>query len=184
MDKSRLRQSVIAEIKSFSENERHTYEEKIRDRLISSNLWRNAKTIGITIANGFEWDTAEIIKIAWKQGKRVCAPKCLPKYKEMHFYQIESFEQLEVVYYNLLEPKPTETIKIDKDMIDLLIVPGVVFNNEGYRIGFGGGYYDRFLPDFKNETVSILHSKQLVKDLPIEKHDIAVKHLLTEEGFI
>ena len=184
MDKSRLRQSVVAEIKSFSGDERHTYEEKMRSQLISSNLWKNAEIIGITIANGFEWDTKKIIKTAWKQGKRVCVPKCLPKYKKMHFYQIENFEQLEIVYYNLLEPKPTETKKIDKEMIDLLVVPGVVFNNEGYRIGFGGGYYDRFLTNFKNETVSILHSKQLVKDLPIEKHDIAVKHLLTEKGFV
>src|SRR5699024_11392362 len=87
----------------------------------------------MTISNGFEWDTIDIIKTAWKQGKQIYVPKCFPENREMTFYKIENFNQTEVVYYNLLEPKPHETESIDKNLIDLIVVPGVVFDNLGDR---------------------------------------------------
>lgn len=184
LDKTELRQMTINKLKAFTENERHDIEENMLKTLIQSSLWKNAQTIGITVSHGFEWDTTNIIKKAWEQGKQVCVPKCLPKNRKMIFYQIDNFDQLEVVYYNLLEPKPDETTPKDKKFIDLIVVPGVVFDKKGYRIGFGGGYYDRYLANYKNETVSLLHTKQLINRIPIDNHDIAVKYLLTEKGFV
>lgn len=184
LEKEELRQTVINKIKKFTDEEKHTYEMQMQDHMVNSDIWRQVKVLGITVSQGFEWDTKKIIEKAWEEGKQVCVPKCLPKHKEMVFYEITSFDQLEVVYYNLLEPIPVETNKVDKNSIDLLVVPGIVFNPDGYRIGFGGGYYDRFLTDFRNDTMSMLHSVQLLPKLPIEAHDIPVKHLLTENGII
>lgn len=184
MGKAEYREKMVGILKNISQDERHSYEKKLLDSLIRSKLWKNAQTIGITLSSGFEWDTIEIIKEAWKQNKSIAVPKCDPQNKLMDFYIINSFEQLEVVYYNLKEPKLEETKKINKNIIDLLIVPGLVFNNQGFRIGFGGGFYDRFLLDFNNITLSLVHPSQIFKSLPINRHDISVNYLLTAKGFI
>lgn len=184
MKKAELRGNMIKTLKNLSDVERHNHEHEILDALMKTDLWANANTIGITISNGFEWDTEAIIKEAWKQDKEIAVPKCDPKNKLMDFYVINSFEQLEVVYFNLKEPIPKETKKINKDSIDLLVVPGLVFNKQGFRIGFGGGFYDRFLTDFNNTTLSLIHPSQLVENIPVDQHDISVNYLLTTEGFI
>lgn len=132
----------------------------------------------------FEWDTKAIIESAIKAGKTVCTPKCFPKMRLLKFYQFSTFDELEVVYYNLLEPKAEEANYIEKNEIDLLIVPGVMFDKKGYRIGFGGGYYDRFLTDFTNTTVSLSSIGQLVESLPIEKFDLPVQYVITDQGII
>lgn len=182
--KKQLREQMIATLKDLSVEEKQRIEKRLQQHLYQTDLWKNAQSIGITISRGIEWDTRAIIKQAWVEGKSVYVPKCHPKEYKLVFYQITSFDQLETVYYGLLEPKPEETKQGEPDEIDLLIVPGVVFNREGYRIGFGGGYYDRFLVHFPNQTVALISEKQLVDSLPIEQHDIAVQHLITEKGFI
>lgn len=151
--------------------------------LTASDVWKKAETIGITVAQGFEWDTKPIIEAGWKENKTVAVPKCEPKEKRLTFYTLEEYDQLEVVYYNLLEPKPDASLKLTKQKIDVLIVPGLLFDKQGYRIGFGGGFYDRFLTDFPNTTVSLLHSSQLMEDLPKEEFDIPVQYLITENGW-
>ncbi|AIF43421.1 5-formyltetrahydrofolate cyclo-ligase [Virgibacillus sp. SK37] len=184
MNKKELRVRAINMLKSQSETKRKEIERKLTEQLIHTTVWENATVIGITMAQGFEWDTKSIIEIAWKQGKQVCVPKCSPQDKLLHFHKITSFNDLEVVYYNLLEPIPEQTEYVSKEKIDLLIVPGLLFNKEGFRVGFGGGYYDRFLTDFPNNTVSLLSEEQLVSKLPKESFDIPVKQLITENKLI
>lgn len=87
-------------------------------------------------------------------------------------------------YFGLDEPDVKKTTPVKKDAIDLLIVPGLVFTKKGYRVGFGGGYYDRYLTDFTQPTVSLVHTKQFVEDFPIEPFDIPVQYLVTEKGII
>ena len=86
--------------------------------------------------------------------------------------------------FGISEPDTQKAKEIDKNQIDLLLVPGLIFTRDGYRIGFGGGYYDRFLTDFVQPTVSLASTKQLVDDFPVEPFDIPVNYLLTEEGFV
>lgn len=171
-------------LKNISERERKVIEKKLAKHLIKSNIWKRASIIGTTIAQGVEWDTKPIIEEAWRQGKRVCVPKCDPQKKQLNFYQLQDYDQLEVVYYKLLEPKPDKTKQVKKSQIDLLIVPGIVFDKQGFRIGFGGGYYDRFLSDFSNENVSLVSRLQLKDHVPSETYDIPVKHIITENGIL
>src|SRR5699024_8884831 len=151
---------------------------------IHTSLWEEAQTIGITISKGFEWDTTTIIEKAWAQNKTICAPKCYPAERKLVFYRLDSFEELEVVYYHLKEPKPLETNKIGKNELDMIIVPGLLFDKAGFRIGFGGGYYDRFLADYKGKTAALTCSQLLNDNLPKESHDIAVQHVITEKDII
>ena len=102
----------------------------------------------------------------------------------MDFRILTSFDELETVYIDLLEPIVEQTESIGKEQIDLLIVPGVVFSNDGYRIGFGGGYYDRYMTDYKGATISLAFHSQVNHEVPIEAHDIPVQKIITERDFI
>lgn len=184
LEKTELRKSAINVLKNVSNAERINIEEELTRNLVESEVWKQSNVIGITISNGFEWNTKPIIETAWQEGKKVCVPKCQPKQRKLDFYKIHTYDQLEVVYYNLLEPIPEETDKIEKHMIDLLVVPGVLFDKNGFRIGFGGGFYDRFLTDFPNNLISIASNVQIVEHLPTESFDIPVNRIITESGFL
>lgn len=182
MNKKVLREETIKLLKDISVEKRQEIERNLESILIRQSYWKEAKTIGITLSQSLEWNTRSIIKRAWDEGKQVAVPKCLPKTKEMEFYLINSFDQLELAYFNIMEPLPNKAKKVNNNEIDLLVVPGLIFDKKGYRIGFGGGYYDRFLTSFKNKTVSLLSSYQLKDEIPRMEHDLPVQHLITEMG--
>lgn len=184
MDKSQLRKETITYLKSLPESKKKTIEEKLTFQLIRSELWKSSNSVGITISQGFEWNTTAIIEAAWEENKTISVPKCDPVNKGLNFYQLHSYDQLEVVYYNLKEPNPSHSKATDKTNIDLLIVPGLLFDRNGYRVGFGGGYYDRFLANFTNTTVSLVSNNQLVDEVPTESFDLPVNHLISENGVI
>lgn len=180
MTKPFLRQKMISFLKNISSEEKVAIEKKLEENLFKSEEWKAAKRVGVTLSQGFEWNTLGVIERAWQEGKIVCAPKCIPKTKAMIFYDFNSLEQLEKGFYNLIEPKIQETKEVSKTEIDLVLVPGLIFDTKGFRIGFGGGYYDRFLSDFPNHTAALIYSKQLTAGFPIESFDIPVQNLITE----
>lgn len=174
----------MLQLKNQSAKEKQQIEQLLLHQLTQSDLWHKAKTIGITISMDLEWDTKEIIKEAWIQNKTVCAPKSNPNNHQLAFYTIDTFQQVEQSSYGLLEPIPALTTKVNQMKIDLMIVPGIVFDLYGFRIGFGGGYYDRLLMDFPHKTCSLVSEKQLVDQLPSESHDIPIHYLITEKGIL
>ncbi len=93
---------------------------------------------------------------------------------------------LQVARFGLLEPKPETLRPVDPQELDLVIVPGVAFDREGFRIGFGAGYYDRFLPKLRKDSVliSLVYDFQLMPKVPREPHDIAVHWIITEKELI
>jgi 5-formyltetrahydrofolate cyclo-ligase len=153
----------------------------IAQTLYKEALWKSSSTIGITVSNPPEVDTYQIIRKAWEEGKKVVIPKCIPQQKQMFFRQLERFDQLETVYFGLLEPIESETEQVTTEDIDLLIVPGIAFMSNGYRMGAGGGYYDRFLQGYHGNTMSLAFEDQIVSSLPIEAHDIPVAKIITNE---
>ncbi|MFC0299733.1 5-formyltetrahydrofolate cyclo-ligase [Virgibacillus soli] len=184
MDKPTIRKTILHALENIESAEKAQIEAQLHRYLFQSPMWEQAKTVGITLAQGLEWNTKPIIEKGWSEEKTICLPRCLPKSKALNFYRLDHYDELELSYFNLLEPIPQESHLMCKMNIDLLIVPGVVFNKHGYRIGFGGGYYDRFLTNFPNQTVSLVHSMQLLERIPVEYHDIPVQHLITEKGLI
>lgn len=182
IEKEKIRNEVILMLQSFSETEKKSIEQTLYTNLFASKFWKKANLIGITLSKGFEWSTIPIIKRAWQEGKKVSVPRSIHASRELHFYQIEQFSQVKVGYFDIKEPIVEQTKRIHKEDIELMLVPGVAFTKKGYRIGFGGGYYDRFLKDYLNPTLSLLHSKQIVAKIPIETHDVPVDYLITERG--
>lgn len=184
LDKKQLRKSILHELTTKSTEEKQLIEKDIYKTLFSTELWKISKVIGITISRHVEWDTQPIIQKAWKQGKLICIPKSNPNKHKMTFYKINSFAQVEKQHHSLFEPIPAETEAVKKNQIDLLIVPGLLFDKTGFRIGFGGGYYDRFLVDFPNETLSLLSQSQLLNKIPTERFDLPVNYLIVENELI
>lgn len=180
MVKKEMRQKVIQQLNKLDQITYHKKSEEIFESIIQHNHFNNANTIGITISRYPEVDTKRLIEYAWQHGKTIVVPKCLTKTKEMDFREIQNFDQLETVYMDLQEPIEQETTSYTAKQIDLLIVPGVIFNREGYRIGFGGGYYDRYLAGFQGETISIAFHEQIEQDIPIELHDLPVETIITD----
>ena len=160
------------------------YSIKIANTLYNDEDWLNAKVIGITISKEPEVDTYQIIRKAWEAGKEVVVPKCNPKDKTLTFRKITEFSQLESVFYGLLEPIIEQTMEVYPEDIDLLFVPGLAYTSEGYRLGFGGGYYDRYLTSYYGKTLSLAFHFQVIPQFPIEKHDIPVSKIITNDEVI
>lgn len=179
-DKKALRAQLKERLSNLSKSVYQDLSEQIATHLYNDEDWRQANVIGITISKFPEVDTYQIIRKAWEQGKSVAVPKCYPKEKKMSFRLLSEFSQLESVFFGLLEPIEEKTKLINQDEIDLLIVPGLGFTKEGFRLGFGGGYYDRYLTSYTGKTVSLAFCTQMIPTFMIEQYDIPVAKIITD----
>ncbi|MBD8069142.1 5-formyltetrahydrofolate cyclo-ligase [Bacillus sp. PS06] len=182
--KQNLREMMREKLRDIDEHTFEKWSNEIQQKVFQTVEWKEAKTIGITISTTREVSTIKIIEQAWLEGKTVCVPKCEPTTKKMDFRQITSFDQLEVVYFSLKEPIEEKTVLIAKDEIDLLFVPGLAFTENGYRLGQGGGYYDRYLLNFNRQTMSLVFDLAIVEDLPIDHYDLPVQQIVTNKRVI
>lgn len=181
MNKREWRRKIKEQLNSLTAEEHQMISSKAAARLFESEEWKEASVIGVTLSRLPEINTRPIIERAWWEGKTVSAPKCIPETKDMIFRKLDSFSQLETVYSGLEEPAEEITAAIRRDKIDFLIVPGLVFSRSGYRIGFGGGYYDRYLAGYKGVAAALASERQVVDSLPVEAHDIPVQKIYTEK---
>ncbi len=182
MNKSEWRKKMKQLLLSTEENERRNKSKAVSTHLFSTSEWNKAQSIGITVSRKFELDTAFIMTKAWEEGKKVAVPKCYSADKQMEFREIHSYDELENVYMDLFEPKLNGTKLITSEQLDLIIVPGLVFDKKGYRIGYGGGYYDRYLQMYQGSKISLAYSFQTTDSLPHEEFDIPVDQIITEDG--
>ncbi|MGG0274027.1 5-formyltetrahydrofolate cyclo-ligase [Bacillus rhizoplanae] len=183
-EKKRLRKEILQRMNALSEEQYTTLSEKIADSLYKQQEWIAAQTIGITLSMEREVNTYAIIEKAWEEGKAIVVPKCNRETRTMTFHQITNFEQLETVYMNLREPDPSITEEVSAEEIDLLLVPGVAFTRKGERVGYGGGYYDRYLVNYKGKTLSLVFDFQIVSHIPVEPFDKTVQKIITEKETI
>lgn len=178
--KKDLRNIILNKRNSIDNNTKEEMDREIFNRLINLDLYKEAKNIFIYLSFGSEIDTNPIIDRALEDGKEVYIPKIYKSNKEMKAIRLNSFEDLEENSMGILEPKDDSNF-IDKENIDLIIVPGAVFDLEGNRIGYGGGYYDRFLSNIKDKRnkVALAYDLQIVENIEAEEHDIKVDYIIT-----
>jgi len=160
----------------------------ITNKLDSYILKNNYKNIMIFVSFRNEIYTHDLIK-KWliERDKNIFVPYIENDIDQMKISQIKDFEKyLERGVYNILEP--TEKIKNNNEVydLDIIVVPGLVFSKDGYRIGYGGGYYDKFLSKVSNEVkkVGIVYSDFVVNDLPVDEYDLPVDLIMTEKETI
>ncbi|GAE24765.1 5-formyltetrahydrofolate cyclo-ligase [Halalkalibacter wakoensis JCM 9140] len=181
--KNELRENVKSLLHEVSHQDWSKWSKDISHHLLQSSYWKHAQVIALTISRGKEVDTYYLIETAWKQGKKVVVPRTNFPKKTMNFYQITSFEQLEERPYQLKEPKTQYCQAVPNSMFDIVIVPGLAFDVEGRRLGFGGGFYDRFLPDLHVPTIALAFPCQMVSSVPTDPHDCEVEHVIGVDGF-
>ncbi|MES5396927.1 5-formyltetrahydrofolate cyclo-ligase [Bacillus amyloliquefaciens] len=182
--KAQIRTDIKAKLSAITESEWEAKCRSMRETLFSLKEWKQARMIAVTVSKRLEIPTRPIIEQAWKEGKQLCIPKCFPKTGAMEFRTFSGDDQLETVYAGLSEPIESLTEKVAQKDIDLVLVPGVAFDREGFRIGYGGGYYDRFLTGYAGRTVSLLFDCQLTDRIPRMPHDIPVDTIVTESETI
>ena len=175
--KKTLRKETIAAMKGLPESVKAEADSQLTQRFIQLPAFQEAKTLATYLSMGHEFSTASLIQAALQLGKRVCVPRTYPQGR-MEFVEYDP-DILEKTRFGLLEPNERGQV-VDKSEIDLIHVPGLVFQSKGYRIGYGGGYYDRYLADFTGKTVSTIYSIQQ-KDFQPDTFDQAVQEVLVYE---
>lgn len=179
-EKKDLRKIILNKRNSIDNNTKEEMDREIFNKLINLDLYKEAKNIFIYLSFGSEIDTKPIIDRALEEGKEVYIPKVYKINKEMRAIRLNTFEDLEKNSMGILEPKDDFNF-INKEKIDLIIVPGAVFDFKGNRIGYGGGYYDRFLSNIKDKRNKIVlaYNLQIVDNIEAEEHDIKVDYIIT-----
>ena len=174
--KKELRQTVLKQMKKLSGKEKEQADSWLTQYLLSSAAYQNAQVIATYLSMPHEVSTAAFIKQAQLDGKRVLVPKTYGQGRMIFVNYDES--HLQKSSFGLLEPISEEAV--DKMEIDLIHVPGVVLNSQGFRIGYGGGYYDRYLAGYTGASISTIYAVQQAEFTPAQ-HDVAVKELLIYE---
>lgn len=152
---------------------------EIASRFLCSREYMMTDTLLTYVAKDNEVETRDIITAALTLKKRVAVPKCEGE-GVMHFYLIDSLDDLKKGYMGIMEPDTEKCKKLDCFEGALCIVPGYTFDPSGNRIGYGGGYYDRFLSDKNITTVGLCYQSFIKWDVPRENHDIPVDILVTD----
>jgi len=157
----------------------------ITQRLVSHNWFLKSSTIFIYVSKDNEVKTHDVIKDAINRGKNVCVPRIVGKEKMEAVLIKNPDEDLEPGFFNIYEPKAHLAPFPEKD-IDLVVVPGLLFDRKGYRVGYGGGYYDRFLSNIPDncKTIGLAFSSQVVDRLPVDDYDRNVMLVITEKELI
>ncbi len=187
--KKEIREAILQEKVKFSKAVAKEKSLAIFNILKETDLYKNADNVMvyITLDNENEVSTAPLINDLFDKGKRIFVPLTVHKTKELIVSELKDLEgDLEIGNFGVMEPKKETTRPVDPSILDLVIVPGVAFDKEGYRIGHGAGYYDRFLPRLseKTATVSLAFDMQLIDKVPTCCHDIAVEYIITEKQLI
>ena len=179
MSKAELRKRFLSMREGLSFEYRNKIDIEIFSRLLCSEEYSKADLVLTYVSADNEPDTYGLINAAFANGKAVAVPKCTEKGK-MEFYVIKSEDDLESGKFGIMEPVVSKCKKAEITEKTLCVVPGLSFDAEGYRLGRGGGYYDRFLESFKGVSAGVCYNSFLRLELPREKHDSRVDIIVTE----
>ncbi len=177
--KTDLRSGFKSKRNEMPEHIKLNMDSEIQSRFLTLRQYAKCDTVFTYVSKDLEVDTYAIIRAAWANGKKVAVPKCIEDSK-MDFYYIESMDDLEDGSFGVKEPVESKCKKVADLSRGLCIVPGLSFDAEGYRLGYGKGYYDRFLSKFGGETVGLCYSNCIKWKLPHGKYDRAVDVIVTD----
>ena len=178
--KSELRQGYKTKRADMSEKIKLEMDSEIQSRLLTLRQYMKCKTLFTYVSKDMEVDTFAIIRAAWANGKAVAVPRCVPQTREMEFYYIKNTDDLAPGAFGVYEPIPERCTLVTDFSSGLCIVPGLSFDAEGYRLGYGKGYYDRFLSVFGGDTVGLCYSNCIKWTLPHGYYDRPVDVIVTD----
>jgi 5-formyltetrahydrofolate cyclo-ligase len=164
---------------------RKEWDKNIFHNLINNVLYKNAKVIFAFVSFKSEVDTLQIMDHSFKHNKVICVPKIKSKEKGISFYEISSLEDLQLGYYEILEPK-SKCKEANVNDLELMLIPGVAFDRSGGRIGYGAGFYDKFLRNTgKNfNKIALSYHFQVIGNVPMDSHDVRIDGIITNQETI
>ena len=161
--------------------EKQSADQAIAVRLLRTYQYRRAKTVLCYVSTPIEVDTHALLLRMLEDGKKVAVPRCNTEDTTMDFYYIQSMDDLEKRTFGVLEPIPGKCAKVTNYKNSICIVPGLAFDRQGYRLGYGKGYYDRFLNGYTHPKIGICYKNGVLRRLHHGRFDIPVNLLLTEQ---
>lgn len=179
--KKLLRKVMLQKRKTLSDSEIAVKNSAITEKLLELEKVQSAELILPFVSARGEVGTREFISKCLEAGKTVAVPRCIDG-SNMEFCVIHTFDDLEKGMYGIDEPKQhCEIIKAENAQNSVLIVPALCFNPDGYRLGYGKGYYDRFISRYKGYTVGVCYSEFMTDDIPVDEYDRCVDIVITEK---
>lgn len=180
--KSRLRTLYLSRRKKLSESEIRDYSKAVCSGLTSLSDFKKASSLALFYPKGAEVNTTPIFKRSIKNGTDTCFPRVSGK--SLHFYKVNRLSELSPGYMGVFEPDAAGE-RLEADDIDLVLVPGLAFDLSGGRLGFGGGFYDRFLKKIPvSKTVALAFDFQIADHIPVAGHDVKIGRIITESRVI
>ena len=180
-DKILLRKKVLEKRNELANKREKS--QKICETVLNSNVFKNAKTVFVYLSFNNEVDTNLIVENCFQQGKKVCVPVC-KKDCIMDAVSIQNMADMVYNNYGIAEPKDASNV-VDKQDIDLIIVPGSVFDHDLNRMGYGKGYYDRYFVGTKAKRVALAFDVQIQNEpIPVGEYDVKMHCIVTENQII
>ena len=181
-----LRMQMRATLGEFSGDERRASSLRAIERLVQLDAYRHASTVMVFLPLPSEVDTTAIVLRAFQSGQTVCAPKVDWGRRDMHAVEIQSMadEGFAVDDHGVRSPRDGRPVL--PATIDMVIVPGLAFDDAGRRLGRGGGFYDRFLSRLRRSAtaVGLAYDRQIVAEVPIEPGDVSVDLVVTDRRVV
>ena len=175
MNKQELRKSIREQKRAMTPEQIEAKSARLGELFLASDMYRQARTVYGYMPYNQEVRTVAMLEQALRDGKRVAIPKCYGD--EMRFIFMEDLSQVEKGYANIPEPIADEPIADDETA--LVLMPGLAFDPQGHRIGYGGGFYDKFLAKEPNHpTLALCYDFQMLDKLETEEFDIPVDAVL------
>ncbi len=178
-EKVKLRQHYRSMRDKMTAEYKHSLDIEIASRFLCTREYMNSKNLITYVAKKQEIGTQGIISAAFANGKQVAVPKCEPQ-GVMNFYLIASMGDLKEGSFGIMEPDTSKCKLLENFTDSICLVPALTFDPQGQRLGYGGGYYDRFLSTYKGISVGLCYASFVKWDLPCESHDIPVGLLVTD----
>ncbi len=180
--KKRLREEVKGWRRGLPAEKKAEADADIRERFLRLREYEECRALLCYVSLPIEVDTIALIGRALQDGKIVAVPRCVPGTREMEFYRIRSLEDLAPQAFGVLEPVP-ERCELFLDWEgSACVVPALAYDLSGYRLGYGAGYYDRFLSKYPGKKIGLTYEKNLLKHLWHGRYDVAVDIVVHEQA--
>lgn len=178
--KNELRENIKNERRNMPPEDKKKLDSGVARNVFKLYQYRSAKTIMVYVSTAIEVDTYEIIKGAWADGKKVAVPRCIPGTRFMDFHYITSFDDLKPGTFSVLEPDSSLPTVTDFNGC-LMLLPALSIDYLGFRLGYGKGYYDRYMSKFTGACAGICYTSDIRRHMYHGRFDRPVDVVVTEK---
>ena len=184
-DKREIRKRIMTLRNAMTPEEIEAKSGEIVRLLTELREIRESSTLMVYLSFGSEVVADGLIVWGWDAGKRIVVPFCHPESRVLTPCLLGGFAELETGHYGIREPRVERRRPVPREEIDAVLIPAVAFDRQGRRVGYGGGYYDRFLPEIPRAArIGAAFACQIVAEIPPDPHDVPADRIVTEDELI